>query len=139
MKKGIRAALFFLAAAGLHAADNQSVLVEGRLADTRGRPVADASIVLYGKEGLASRVYATLSSSAAGKFSTKVAPGAYDVFISSTCFAPVAQEILAKRSETVVISKTLDSSNIVMCDEVPAGQPAAPFVPSQLPEKIQQR
>jgi hypothetical protein len=103
MKKVIRTAFFFLAAAGLRAADNQSVLVDGRLADKQGRPVADASIVLYAKEGLASRAYATLSSSAAGKFSTKVAPGAYDVFISSTCCAPVAQEILARRSETVVI------------------------------------
>ncbi len=128
--------LIILIGVVLFGVDSETTLVTGTVNDSVGRPVVDAHIVLRPKHIQGPQAEVILTSSAEGKFSTTLAPGVYDLFITSQCSAPLAQEILVGRSTKLALEPSLKPSSIVNCDEITGVVTHVPVVPSQLPDKI---
>jgi Carboxypeptidase regulatory-like domain len=128
--------LIILIGTTLFAVDSERTLLTGSVKDPSGRTVANAHIVLRPKLVQGSQAEVILSSSTEGEFSTTLAPGVYDLFISSQCLAPLAQEISVGRSTKLALEPSLKPSSIVICDEFPGDETPAPIVPSHVPDKI---
>ncbi len=128
--------LIILIGTTLFAGDSERTLLTGTVKDPSGRPVVDAHIVLRPKHIQGPQAEVILTSSAEGEFSTTLAPGVYDLLITSQCFAPLAQEILVGHSTKLALEPTLNPSSIVICDEISGVTVSVPSEPPQLPDKI---
>lgn len=137
MNKAMWFSFFLLAAVWLHAADTQTGLLTGKLISEDGHPVVGASIELLPRHVTKPQAKVLLNSSAAGEFSVRLAPGVYDIFISDTCFAPLAKEFSLFGSKHKTLKLALNYSRILICDTFPKPEPPPPFVPLPLPDKIE--
>jgi len=136
MKNAMCFSVVLLAAVGSYAADTQTALLTGKLLSEDGRPVVGAHVELLPRHVIKPQGNVLLKSSAAGEFSAKLAPGVYDIFISDTCFAPLAKEVSLFESKHKTLKLALNYSRVLICDRFEKPEPPSPFVPLPLPGKI---
>ncbi|MEP7364538.1 MAG: carboxypeptidase-like regulatory domain-containing protein [Acidobacteriota bacterium] len=118
----LRAVLLLSSALALHA---QSTL-QGVVADSEGGAIANAIVRIHwdpASPRLQARNVVTkqedivVQTAEDGSYSVNLAPGFYDIFVTSTAFEPAATKVRTLSGKTSTFSSKLKFSKIV-CDEV---------------------
>lgn len=90
-----------------------SGIVSGSVVDAVRAPIAGAYIVLHGSG--VSDIRATTDQN--GRFSAKVKPGIYDVFVASNGFAPNCGEVTVQKGKQAQHNAILKASAFANADE----------------------
>ena len=111
--------LFFLA---LPSSDHPKSLLKGEITDELGAAVSQSRVIVHwdssgSQAGLKSNVGISedliLQTDEAGKFSTELPSGFYDLFVSSAAFSPACQKIRLKQESPLSVKFKLKANPLV--------------------------